>query len=247
MISSDARELVREAPLNMGQSILGQMLMGNSYSTPPRRYFRFNVALVNGVSRVQASGWMELQMAFGQIKRTDFAGPEFQNNVMGFMASAGGKYPVGTRFPNHVMMGIQIQESPQGKYAGLRVTTIEPGSAAEKGGMQTGDIVVRIAKKRFKNIGDYLDATAKAAEAPDYDVEVLRGGASVTLKLERAYRPIWTEVVVAKSAPATTAPAMSVAAVPSVADELRKLAKLKEDGILSDGEFEAQKKKLLGL
>src|SRR5688572_9758911 len=60
VISSNPNELVCEAPLNMGQSVLGQMLLGNSYSTPPRRFFRFNVADVNGISRVQASGWMEL-------------------------------------------------------------------------------------------------------------------------------------------------------------------------------------------
>jgi hypothetical protein len=36
----------------------------------------------------------------------------------------------------------------------------------------------------------------------------------------------------------------SVAA--SAADELSKLARLKHDGILSDAEFEAQKKKVLG-
>ena len=37
-------------------------------------------------------------MAFGQMKRTDFTGPTFQNNVMIFMGSAGGKFPAGTTF-----------------------------------------------------------------------------------------------------------------------------------------------------
>jgi hypothetical protein len=92
VISSTPTDLVCEAPMNMGQSVLGQMLLGNSYSTPPRRFFRFNVAETNGVSRVQASGWMELQMAFGQIKRTDFSGPEFQNSIFSFMSAAGGTF-----------------------------------------------------------------------------------------------------------------------------------------------------------
>lgn len=44
VMSSSATELICEAPLNTGQSIMGQLLMGNSYSTPPRRFYRFNVA-----------------------------------------------------------------------------------------------------------------------------------------------------------------------------------------------------------
>ena len=112
VISSNPTDLVCEAPMNMGQSVLGQMLMGNSYSTPPRRFFRFNVAEIYGVSRVQASGWMELQMAFGQMKRTDFSGPEFQNSIFSFMSAAGGTFPVDTRFPNHVMMGFKSEDYP---------------------------------------------------------------------------------------------------------------------------------------
>lgn len=52
VISSSATELTCEAPMSMGQSVLGQVLMGNSYSTPPRRFFRFNVSENSGVSRV---------------------------------------------------------------------------------------------------------------------------------------------------------------------------------------------------
>lgn len=79
VVTSSSNELGCEAPLNMGQSVLGQMLMGNSYSTPPRRFFRFNVIEVNGISRAQASGWIELQMAFGQVKRTALV---VQNSTM---------------------------------------------------------------------------------------------------------------------------------------------------------------------
>jgi hypothetical protein len=52
---------------------------------------------------------------------------------------------------------------------------------------------------------------------------------------------------VARSAPTPSAPP-STAAVPNpsmVADELRKLADLRNEGILSDEEFQAQKAKLL--
>ena len=246
VISSTPTELVCEAPMNMGQSILGQMLMGNSYSTPPRRFFRFNVAEVGGVSRVQASGWMELQMAFGQMKRTDFSGPEFQNSIVSFMGAAGGKFPVGTRFPNHVMMGFKSDDYPMGKNAALRVTEVDPGSPADVAGIRKNDIVFSIAGKKFKQYDDYLDATAKAAQTPTYVVELMRDGKPMKVTVARAFRPDWTEVV--QPAPdAAPAPPKEAAAAPSVADELAKLAKLRDDGVLTDAEFDAQKKKLLGL
>ncbi|KQN19629.1 serine protease [Sphingomonas sp. Leaf33] len=239
--SSTQTELVCEAPMNFGQSLLGQMLMGNSYSTPPRRFFRFNVAEVNGVSRVQASGWMELQMAFGQMKRTDFSGPEFQNSVMSFMAAAGGAYPVGTTFPNHAALGVQADNVQQGKLVSFRLTAVEPDSAASKAGLQVGDLVTHIAGKQFKNTDDYLDATAKAAKTENYEVQVTRAGKSMKVLVPRAFRAPITQGVAAVSEPVTPVPAGGM----SIADELAKLAKLKEQGLLTDAEFDAQKKKLL--
>lgn len=240
--SSSSTEVVCEAPMNMGQAIMGQLLLGNSYSTPPRRFFRFNVAEINGISRVQASGWMELQMAFGQTKRQDFSGPEFQNGAMRFMGAAGGKFPPGTTFPNHVALGVDVETVAMGKLIGLRLTKITPGSAAEKAGLQLGDVVSAVAGKRFKNPDDYLDATAKAAAKPNYEIEIMRDGKAIKVTVERAFRPVWAEqvtpAVVLAPAPASTAPL-------SVADELSKLAKLKSDGIITDAEFETQKKKLL--
>ena len=243
VVSSSTNEVVCEAPLNMGQSIMGQLLMGNSYSTPPRRFFRFNVAEINGVSRVQASGWMELQMAFGQTKRTDFSGPEFQNSIMNFMGAAGGKFPVGTTFPNHAFMGFDSDDTVVDKHQVLRVTKVTPGLPADKAGLRVGDVVTRIAGKRFKAMDDYLDATAKAAERSTFEIEVLRDGKPIKLTLERSFRPSWTEAVVATAE--ASEPARSAGSL-SVADELTKLAKLKADGALTDAEFESQKRKLLG-
>ncbi|MCD2324988.1 SHOCT domain-containing protein [Sphingomonas sp. IC-56] len=245
VISSSATELVCEAPLNFGQSLLGQLTMGNSYSTPPRRFFRFNVAEINGISRVQASGWMELQMAFGQMKRTDFSGPEFQNSIMQFMLAAGGKYPLGTSFPNHAWLGIQAEDASLGKYVGIRIKSVEPGGAAATAGLQVGDVVNQIVGKRFKDMGDYLDATAKAAKTPVYEVQLTRDGKPMKVSAARAFRPAITEAVVALAAP-SGAPVPVAGPTAPIADELTKLAKLKADGILTDAEFQAQKAKLLG-
>jgi len=240
--STTTNEVVCEVPLNAGQSILGQMLLGNSYSTPPHRFVRSNIAEVNGISRVQAGGWVELQMAFGQIRRTELSGPQFQNDIMNFMAAAGGKYPLGTTFPNHAALGVDVEGVQEGKYAAMRIKKIEPGSAAEKAGIQVGDIITRIAGKQFRTLDDYFDATGKAAETATYPVELTRNGKAMTLTVERAFRPPFSEKVVPKvEVPPAPAPAQV-----SVADELEKLEKLKQQGVITDAEFEIQKKKLLG-
>lgn len=241
VISSSATELVCEAPMNMGQSILGQALMGNSYSTPPRRFFRFNVAQINGVSRVQASGWMELQMAFGQMKRTDFSGPEFHNGMMNFMMSSGGKLPKGTTFPNHVMVGVQGKNAQLGKYIGLEVTEVAPGSPAAAVGIAPGDVISQVNKRKLKNHDDWLDATAGAAKAPTYQLEVIRAGKPVTMTLTRAFRPAISEEVTGAPIAKSAVPTPSS----SVADEVAKLAQLRSDGLLTEAEFQAAKTKLL--
>ena len=55
------------------------------------------------------------------------------------------------------------------------------------------------------------------------------------------------DMVDKKVAQQKIAPVMQPVSSTSVADELAKLANLKADGILTDEEFQAQKKKLLGL
>lgn len=162
---------------------------------------------------------------------------------MNFLGSAGGKFPPGTNFPNHAALGFETDEDvPMGKYRGLRAKKITAGMAGERAGLKEGDIVTQVAGKRFKAYDDYLDATAKAAEKPAYEVEVIRDGKPANLSFERAFRPRWTEQVVAV---AETAAGPVATPSSSVADELTKLAKLKADGLLTDAEFEAQKKKLL--
>ena len=244
VISSTNTELVCEAPMNFGQSLLGQMLMGNSYSTPPRRFFRFNVAEVSHISRVQASGWMELQMAFGQMKRTDFSGPEFHNGMINFLSAAGGNFPLGTTFPNHVTMGVTGDFIPVGKAVGLRVTKVEAQSAAAVAGIVEGDVIVTLAGKKFKDGPSYLDAAAKAAEAAEYRVGINRNEKPIQFTLARAFRSAWSQAVVPAAEPAISVTA--TASPISVADELSKLQKLKEQGVLTQAEFDLQKSKLLG-
>ncbi|WP_243694010.1 PDZ domain-containing protein [Stenotrophomonas sp. ATCM1_4] len=243
VVSSNETTVVCDSPLSTGQSIMGQLLLGNSYSTPPKRFFRFTISENAGISRVQAAGWMETQMAFGQIQRVDFSGADFQNSIMGFMGAAGGKFPVGTTFPNHVVMGVDVEATQQGRYAAMRITGVRPDSAAMRAGIVVGDVVTRVAGRRFKNDDEYLAATEKAASSATYPVELTRNGATITLTLDREFRPAYVEEVLAQEehlkTPSTGTPSSSVA------DELAKLLKLKEQGVLTQEEFDSQKVKLL--
>ena len=186
---------------------------------------------------------MELQMAFGQMKRTDFSGPEFHNSVMTFLSTAGGKYPVGTTFPNHATLGTTGEQVSFGKNMGLKVTKVDAGSVASSAGIHIGDVVTSIAGKTFKDVGGYFAATERAAALQSYPVEFTRDGKTITVTVPRAFRPAWSEAVVphADSTLAVTAPGNSV----SVADELAKLVQLRKEGILTQAEFETQKEKVL--
>lgn len=189
IVTTTENQLVCEAPMSFGQSLMGTLLMGNSYSTPPRQFFRFNVVEINGQSRVQVSGWMELQMAFGQTRRTDFAGAPFYNGAMTFLSGAGGKYPHGTVFPNHAWLGAQFDTVPVGKEAHLRITSFDEGSPAQASGMAVGDEITRIAGKKFKDLGSLLDAMAAAAKTDSYKVAYERGGKVQEAVVRRAFRP----------------------------------------------------------
>jgi C-terminal processing protease CtpA/Prc len=138
-------------------------------------------------------------------------------------------------------MGFDSDDITVGKVIELRITKLEPGLPADKAHLEVGDVVTKIAGKTFKNTDGYLDATAKAAESPTYEVEFIRAGQPMKATLERAFRPTWTEAVT----PAVSAPTPQLAAQSSVADELLKLKKLKDDGVITNEQFEAQKTKLL--
>lgn len=243
VVSSSDTEVVCESPMTTGQSIMGQLLLGNSYSTPPRRFFRFNVSELSGLSRVQVSGWMETQMAFGQMQRAPFSGPDFHNGIMNFLIGAGGSFPAGTTFPNHAVLGVMGKVAPRGRGAVYEVAEVTPDGAADRAGLRVGDVITSVAGKKFKTDSDFLDGLAKATKAPTYQLDVMRDGSAQSLTVERVFRPTAAQIASVVEEPAATNG--SAGQVLSVADELTKLLKLKEQGILTQAEFDSQKSKLL--
>ena len=66
---------------------------------------------------------------------------------------------------------------------GVLVEGVSPGGAAEKGGVQDGDVIVEIGGKPVKNIGGYMTAMSAQKAGTAVDVVVLRKGKKMTLKL----------------------------------------------------------------
>lgn len=244
VISSSNNEVTCEVPMTMGQSVLTQALLGNSYSTLPRKFVKFSLGEINSTTRVQASSWTETQMAFGQVQRADLSNSaSFKNWIMLLLEAAGGSYPVGTQFPNHATLGVLSNNVQSGKALQMHITKVVEGSSAEKAGIQVGDIITSIAGVKFKDADDLLAARAKAAKTPTYPVTISRNGQSTIITVDREYRPVVTQALVATE---STIDTQSNGIAPaSIADELSKLLKLKEQGILTQAEFDVQKAKLL--
>lgn len=246
MIESTNTIVVCEAPMNFGQSLLATLAMGNSYSTPPRMFFRFNLAGLGSSTRAQVSAWTELQMAFGQTRRTELASDKYHNDAMSFLGGIGGRFPPGTTFPNHALAGFRF-ESVESPRDGLRVLEVAEGSAAEEAGLALDDVVTRVAGERTKNQNDLLDGLHKAISNPTYEVEFYRSG-------ERMEAVFPTRFRLAEIAPprqddadepeVEVAPVNAIARF-SVAEEIARFAELRDSGIISEDEFQTQKKRLL--
>lgn len=244
VVSTTSTVVICEAQLGTLQSALAQALLGNQYSTPPKSLIRFNLAGLNGGTRVQATGWVETQMVFGQTRTQEMSSDNYHNNVMNFYAGLGGQFPAGTSFPNHAYFGAHW-ENTDAPEKGLRIVEVEPSSAAAEAGLQKGDVIIRIARERTKSGNDLLDALHKAAQKPSYEVEFYRDGKKAKVAASRVYRQSSGDPVMAVLPAMAENPTQTEPGSFSLAEELAKFAKLRDQGIISQAEFDAQKTKLL--
>lgn len=231
-----------------GQSLLANLSMGNSYATQPRLYYRFSIVQLSNETRVQANGWMGLQTAFGQNREMETNVKGFHNNAMDLMRGAGGRFPVGTTFPNHAYIGAAFEPTSSPK-EGMRLTKIEEAGPLEAAGFQVGDVLYRVAGERWKSYDDVYDGLHKASKNPSYEVEFYRGGTRMEVLVDRVYRgrvgPMETPLPpFANDEPTQTVVVQNEV---SAADELAKFADLLAKGIITQEEFDAQKSKLLSL
>lgn len=77
----DDRHVLCRKPMTGGKGILAQALLGNRYSTSPDMMVRFTILKDGSATRVQASQWVELQMAGGQTRRNDLNGQKQRSDI----------------------------------------------------------------------------------------------------------------------------------------------------------------------
>jgi Zn-dependent M28 family amino/carboxypeptidase len=71
---------------------------------------------------------------------------------------------------------------------GLKLDAVREDSPAAKAGLLAGDVIVRLAGRDVRNVYDYTYALGEMRAGVEYDVEVMRGGSRLKLKLTPAAR-----------------------------------------------------------
>ncbi|HVF44687.1 MAG TPA: M20/M25/M40 family metallo-hydrolase [Pyrinomonadaceae bacterium] len=71
---------------------------------------------------------------------------------------------------------------------GLKLEGVREGSPAQAAGLAAGDVIVRLAGRDVKNVYDYTQALSEMKAGREYEVELLRGGQRLTLKIVPAAR-----------------------------------------------------------
>jgi S1-C subfamily serine protease len=66
---------------------------------------------------------------------------------------------------------------------GLKLDGVRDDSPAAKAGLKAGDTVVKLAGRDIKNVYDYTNALSEMKAGQEYEVEVIRDGKRLTMKL----------------------------------------------------------------
>ncbi|HEX8456984.1 MAG TPA: M20/M25/M40 family metallo-hydrolase [Pyrinomonadaceae bacterium] len=69
---------------------------------------------------------------------------------------------------------------------GMKLDAVSEGSPAAKAGLLPGDVIVRVAGRDVRNVYDYTYALGEMRAGTEYEVEVMRGGERLKLKLTPA-------------------------------------------------------------
>ncbi|MEK9137401.1 MAG: PDZ domain-containing protein, partial [Bacteroidota bacterium] len=81
----------------------------------------------------------------------------------------------------NVTLGIVPDYGGESK-EGMKISTIRPGGAAEKAGLNAGDIIVMMAGKKVLNIYDYMALLGELKAGDEVEIEVMREGKSMKVK-----------------------------------------------------------------
>jgi Zn-dependent M28 family amino/carboxypeptidase len=66
---------------------------------------------------------------------------------------------------------------------GLKLDGVREGSPAQAAGLAAGDMIVKLAGRDVRNVYDYTQALSEMKAGQEYEVELMRGGQRLTLKI----------------------------------------------------------------
>ncbi|HBM2815714.1 TPA: hypothetical protein LU109_003626 [Enterobacter hormaechei subsp. xiangfangensis] len=81
ILSSDESSVVCAKTLDGSSAFMTQLLIGNSYSTPPQGKIRFSIAQLQSDVKVWADMWVETQMPGGQVNTMPAEDNATKNNI----------------------------------------------------------------------------------------------------------------------------------------------------------------------
>lgn len=224
VISNNGNQVVCEVSMTMGQQIVTQLAIGNSYSTTPRQFIQFNLADIGDSVRAQATGWVETQMAFGQMRRMPMdQSISWRNQMQQALFAVGGVPVPGTvdASQKQKIGFLSAALSPDGNVGGsgaVFVSGVFPGGPASEAGLKVCDRIDAVNGKKIVNMAGYtLEASRMGESTP------------ISLTVNRAGEVLELQVV------ATTAPMkMDAAAYQSNAIVSSKGCKLKSEAVVSE-------------
>lgn len=76
-----------------------------------------------------------------------------------------------------------IPDYASGDIKGVKLAGVSAGGPAEKAGLQPGDLIIRLGGRRIENIYDYTYAIDTLKIGQETDIEIIRQGQSLTLKI----------------------------------------------------------------
>lgn len=226
-------------------SIVGAVPFVSGKRDVQAQYVRFSASTIApSVSRAQAVGWTMEDKTFGKAEENEIKSPRFHDSMIVLMLDAGGQLPKGTSFPNHALLDLSGESREVNGEVGYYVLAVGGNGPAAEAGILAEDLIVRVAGRRVRDFDSLQIGLEKAAQRSEFEIELFRRGKIEVSRVQTRFRPTVVEDIAPKALSSVSANTTQ-APTASIADELSKLAKLKEQGLLTQKEFDDEKRKLL--
>lgn len=189
VVSNNGYQVTCEVAMSMTQSVMTQLVIDNSYSTTPRQFIQFNLADTGEAVRVQATGWVETQMAFGQMQRmpTDQT-VNWRNQVQQMLFAVGGVPSSGTvDSSKKPRIGFQMAElgvdGSAGNSGAVFVSGVFPEGPAGAAGLRVCDRIESVNGTKIVNSAGYALEVSKASDGVPFKFIVDRDGEKLEFEI----------------------------------------------------------------